>query len=229
MEIAVLVVVLIVGAVIMMVSYQNRVSRRRSEPQERERSIPHDRRQTQVSNRTKPMPKAPPLVHDPNGVSVYLQAIGSRKIEVIKVVREMTNLGLTEAKTLVDSAPVAVVSSVKREYAAWAIQQLTNAGATATTQAVDVVSRGVPSPSSNATQASFSSGETYQVILTQTGSKKIEVIKVIRAYTNLGLAEAKAMSEQFPSVILSQADASTAQRLLQDLQRAGAKADVRRN
>ena len=48
---------------------------------------------------------------------VVLNAAGDKKIQVIKVVREITSLGLKEAKDLVDSAPKAVKSGVSKEEA----------------------------------------------------------------------------------------------------------------
>lgn len=49
--------------------------------------------------------------------SVILKTVGEKKINVIKVVREVTNLGLKEAKDLVDSAPKAVKEGVTKEEA----------------------------------------------------------------------------------------------------------------
>lgn len=61
---------------------------------------------------------------------VILQAIGGNKINVIKVVREVTALGLKEAKDLVEAAPKAVKESVSKEEADTIRQKLADAGAT---------------------------------------------------------------------------------------------------
>jgi len=61
---------------------------------------------------------------------VILQAIGSNKINVIKVVREVTALGLKEAKDLVEAAPKAVKEAVSKEEAETIRQKLSDAGAT---------------------------------------------------------------------------------------------------
>ena len=61
---------------------------------------------------------------------VVLQAAGDKKIQVIKVVRAITGLGLKEAKDLVDSAPKAVKEGVAREEADSVKSQLEEAGAT---------------------------------------------------------------------------------------------------
>ena len=61
---------------------------------------------------------------------VILTAAGDKKIQVIKEVRALTNLGLKEAKDLVDSAPKAVLEKVSKEDAEKAKAQLEGAGAT---------------------------------------------------------------------------------------------------
>ncbi|MFI8302562.1 50S ribosomal protein L7/L12 [Streptomyces sp. NPDC085927] len=60
---------------------------------------------------------------------VVLTGAGDKKIQVIKVVRELTSLGLKEAKDLVDGAPKAVVEKVNKEAAAKAKEALEGAGA----------------------------------------------------------------------------------------------------
>ena len=54
---------------------------------------------------------------EPATVSVILANAGDKKIQVIKVVRELTNLGLKEAKDLVDGAPKPIKEGIKKEEA----------------------------------------------------------------------------------------------------------------
>src|SRR5947207_12109649 len=61
---------------------------------------------------------------------VILQAAGGNKINVIKVVRDVTALGLKEAKDLVEAAPKAVKEGVSKEEAETVRQKLADAGAT---------------------------------------------------------------------------------------------------
>ena len=63
---------------------------------------------------------------------VVLEAIGDKKIGVIKEVRALTSLGLKEAKDLVDGAPKPVLEGVKKEDAEAAKEKLEGAGATIT-------------------------------------------------------------------------------------------------
>lgn len=61
--------------------------------------------------------------------TVVLKEVGEKKIEVIKVVRKLTNLGLKEAKDLVESAPATVLEAVPKEAAESAKAELEAVGA----------------------------------------------------------------------------------------------------
>ena len=63
---------------------------------------------------------------------VILEAAGDKKIQVIKTVRELTSLGLGEAKAVVDGAPKAVLEGANKEAAEKAKAALEEAGATVT-------------------------------------------------------------------------------------------------
>jgi len=69
-------------------------------------------------------------VEEKTEFDVILQAAGGNKINVIKVVREVTALGLKEAKDLVEAAPKAVKEGVSKEEAETIRQKLADAGAT---------------------------------------------------------------------------------------------------
>ena len=63
---------------------------------------------------------------------VVLEGFGDNKIQVIKAVRELTNLGLKEAKEVVEGAPKAVLEGAKKENAEAAKEKLEAAGAAVT-------------------------------------------------------------------------------------------------
>jgi len=63
--------------------------------------------------------------------TVMLTAAGDKKIQTIKVIREITQLGLKEAKDLVDNYPKVVVENVAKEEAEAVLKKLEEAGATA--------------------------------------------------------------------------------------------------
>jgi large subunit ribosomal protein L7/L12 len=71
-------------------------------------------------------------VEEQDEFDVILTGAGDKKIQVIKVVRELTSLGLKEAKDLVDGAPKAVLEKVDKAAADKAKEQLEGAGATVT-------------------------------------------------------------------------------------------------
>jgi large subunit ribosomal protein L7/L12 len=72
---------------------------------------------------------AAPEVEEKTAFDVVLTGAGQQKIQVIKVVRAITGLGLKEAKDLVDSAPKAVKEGVNQEEADSIKAQLEEAGA----------------------------------------------------------------------------------------------------
>lgn len=69
-------------------------------------------------------------VEEKTEFNVVLKEIGANKIAVIKAVREITGLGLTESKALVESAPKAVKEAVAKEAANEMAEKLKAAGAT---------------------------------------------------------------------------------------------------
>jgi large subunit ribosomal protein L7/L12 len=74
---------------------------------------------------------AAPAVEEQTEFTVMLNACGESKVNVIKVVRAITGLGLKEAKDLVDGAPKAVKEGVSKKDAEDILKQLTEAGAKA--------------------------------------------------------------------------------------------------
>jgi large subunit ribosomal protein L7/L12 len=72
---------------------------------------------------------AAPAVEEKTEFDVVLKEAGAKKIQVIKVVRELTGLGLKEAKDLVDGAPQTVKSGVSKDEAAQVKAKLEEQGA----------------------------------------------------------------------------------------------------
>ena len=73
---------------------------------------------------------AAPAVEEKTEFNVILTAAGANKINVIKAVREVTSLGLKEAKDLVDGAPKPIKEGVSKEEAETIKKKFTDAGAT---------------------------------------------------------------------------------------------------
>ena len=73
---------------------------------------------------------AAPVVEEKTEFSVILTGVGANKINVIKAVREVTSLGLKEAKDLVDGAPKPVKEGVSKEEAETIKKKFVDAGAT---------------------------------------------------------------------------------------------------
>ena len=77
-----------------------------------------------------PQGAAPEAEEEQTEFDVVLESIGDKKIQVIKVVREVTSLGLKEAKDLVDNAPGTVKEAVSKEEAEQVKAKLEEQGAT---------------------------------------------------------------------------------------------------
>lgn len=78
-----------------------------------------------------PAAAAAEAAEEKTSFNVVLKDAGGNKIQVIKVVRALTNLGLKEAKDLVEGAPKTVKENASKDEAADAVKQLEEAGATA--------------------------------------------------------------------------------------------------
>ena len=72
-----------------------------------------------------------PAVEEKSEFDLHLTAIGDNKVNTIKAVREITGLGLKEAKDIVDAAPKVVKEALAKADAEEAMKKLTDAGATA--------------------------------------------------------------------------------------------------
>ncbi|HBB90561.1 MAG: 50S ribosomal protein L7/L12 [Bacteroidetes bacterium GWF2_49_14] len=70
-----------------------------------------------------------PVVEEQTEFDVILKAPGGAKLQIVKLVKELTGLGLKEAKELVDAAPKAVKEKVSKEEAEALKSQLVEAGA----------------------------------------------------------------------------------------------------
>ncbi len=77
-------------------------------------------------------PAAAAAVEEQTSFTVTLESSGDKKIQVIKVVRAVTGLGLKEAKDLVDGAPGAIKEGVNKDEAEQIKTQIEEAGGTAT-------------------------------------------------------------------------------------------------
>ena len=75
---------------------------------------------------------AAPVEEEKDEFNVVLEGAGDKKIQVIKVVRELTSLGLKEAKDVVDGAPKTVLEKANKETADKAKEALEGAGASVT-------------------------------------------------------------------------------------------------
>lgn len=159
--------------------------------------------------------------------SVVLVNTGRKKINVIKTIREATNLGLKEAKDMTESTPRTILRGVSEAHAQKIVRELLRDEATA-----EVIHGTGPMPITSP-QASFVPPPTqpiatngWNVVLMDGGNTKIMVIKVIREHLELGLKEAKDLVDRTPSLLVNQVAEAKAHEFARDLQAAGATVQV---
>jgi large subunit ribosomal protein L7/L12 len=155
-----------------------------------------------------PKPEPP----TPGGsVEVHLDAVGPRKISVIKAIREATGLGLKESKDLADRVPSTLYVHTEQDARAL-VHALHEAGAKASTTA------GESPPPAEA-------GQRF-VTLRANGVSKITLIKVIREHLGSSLAQSKAWVDASPSEI-GPLDEEKALALMMALGDVGGDAEIR--
>jgi large subunit ribosomal protein L7/L12 len=123
--------------------------------------------------------------------------------ELIEEIKKMSVLELSE-----------LVKALEEEF-----------GVSATQVAAAVPAAGAPAGGDGA--AVEEEPGTVDVVLTGAGDKKIQVIKVVRAATGLGLKEAKALVDAAPSPVREGVDREEGERLQSELQEAGASVELR--
>jgi len=122
------------------------------------------------------------------------------KAQIIELIKNMTVLELSE-----------LVKALETEFGVTAAMPMAMAAPTAVAQAAEPVEE----------QTEF------DVILTATGEKKINVIKVVRAVTGLGLVEAKALVDGAPKPVKEKVSKEEAAKIKAKLVEAGATVDVK--
>jgi large subunit ribosomal protein L7/L12 len=93
--------------------------------------------------------------------------------------------------------------------------------------AVAAAAPGAAAPGAAEDGAAAEEQTAFDVVLTGAGEKKIQVIKVVRAATGLGLKEAKALVDEAPKAIKEGLDKEEAEKLKSDLEEAGASVEVK--
>lgn len=161
----------------------------------------------------------PDPIPEGSALDVFLVAVGSSKISVIKVVRDLSGLGLKESKDLVESAPVLVKGNVDKSSAEELQKQLVAVGAQVVLR---IAGSSEPAPGPEPT------GERFDVVLTAVGRQKIDVIRALREITNYGLKEARDVVESVPITVKIGVTEDEAETIRRRLIEVGASAELRR-
>ena len=89
------------------------------------------------------------------------------------------------------------------------------------------VAAAAPAAAGGGGEAEEEASSTVDVVLTGAGDKKIQVIKVVRAATGLGLKEAKALVDEAPKPVKEGVDREEGEKLLNELKEAGAEVELK--
>ena len=100
-------------------------------------------------------------------------------------------------------------------------------GVTAAAPVAVAAAAGAAPSDGGAAEAGGEEQTSFDVVLTAAGDKKIQVIKVVRAATGLGLKEAKALVDEAPKPIKEGIDKAEADKLKADLEEAGASVELK--
>jgi ribosomal protein L7/L12 len=151
--------------------------------------------------------------------TLRLDECGPNKIQVIKVIRTYTGLGLKEAKDLSESTPCVLMESEDAHRVERFCDELVAEKARASINGKPAAFRSAPFRSAPAAAPARGGG----VFIEDAGANKISVIKVIREATGLGLKESKDIVDGVPRAVGEHLDGAASQRLREELREAGAR------
>ena len=146
--------------------------------------------------------------------TLRLDECGPNKIQVIKVIRTYTGLGLKEAKDLTESTPCVLTESADAHRLERFRDELHEQRARASINGKSTAFRSAPATTGSRPGGAF---------IEDAGSNKIWVIKVIREATGLGLKESKDIVDSVPCAVGEHLDAAASERLRGQLREAGAR------
>lgn len=160
--------------------------------------------------------------------TVILEDAGRNEIAVIKVIRELTKLGLKEAKDLADGVPQTVLTGVDAATASAAAKALQAEGARVRLdQGAGPTTADVWDDTAIAQLSATVGAAGLDVVLLDAGRNKIAVIKEIRQWTGLGLKEAKDLADTPGQVVLAAQPLPKAEAARAALTAAGARVALR--
>lgn len=150
---------------------------------------------------------------------VYLESYGTDKSSVISAVREITGLGLKEAKDLVDSCPCYVLTDVSEEVANNAVAKLTTAGATASAGQGDFANQIPDDPQALE--------PVWRVWLdSYDSSSSSSLIAVLKNGLGISVADATTLMQTAPRYVAEGKTYTQANKLAKEMQAAGAEVKI---
>ncbi len=126
------------------------------------------------------------------------------KEEIIKAIESMTVLELAE-----------LVKALEEKF-----------GVSAVAAPIAIAAAAVPGAAAPAAEAKVEEKTEFKVVIKDAGPNKIQVIKVVRQFTDLGLKEAKDLVEKLPAVVKEGISKEEAEEIKKKLEEVGAKVDL---
>lgn len=163
---------------------------------------------------------------------VILVSAGSQKLAVVKMTKELTDLGLKESKELVDAAPSTIITSLESTTAITIREIFQNVGANvelrkSTGQSHKRIDNFLESYSSYAPRASqYTPNTLYDLILVSSGPLKLAVVKLVKNLTYLGLKESKDLVDAAPSTILKNLSITQARKIADQFKECEAQVEL---
>ncbi len=127
-----------------------------------------------------------------NSFGLFLKNNGPQKLQVLKKIKELLNIGLKEAKDFIDSAPVTLIEGITEAEAKAIQSELIDAGA-------DVVL--TVQKQNTEEEPRDEEDNSFAVFLKNPGPQNVQVIKKIKELLNIGLEEAKGIVDRAPVII----------------------------
>lgn len=160
------------------------------------------------------------LINNTNGIKLI--HCGDSKLLIVKIIKELTGLGLKEAKDLADGVPCIILDNIPRNNAKSIIAQLEDAGAKAEIVKLKQTQHHVSSKNGKVE-------ECNDVVLINSGAAKLQVVKIIKDLTGLGLKESKDIVDSTPSYIKKYVSVNEAESLKAILESTGAEVLIQKS
>lgn len=162
------------------------------------------------------------MLNNEEKYNITLLSIGKNKAFVIKIVSEIKNLNLSEARKIVESAPIIISENISKTEADEIIKKLSNAGA----EAQISINENLNVKNADKNNVQLVNEDLFEIVLESAGLRKLQVIKIINEVKNIGLSEARKLVESAPITLFENMNKSKKDEMEKKLTDAGAQIKI---